>query len=110
MTLVINWYSQYKIRYSIEPKNGIGYELSLFAKSIGKGLSSKYRQKILIVLKKSGATKVAIYAIKIASKAVIQKTEEATCHLIDNKITDKITNASMRSKKMTTKYFRDNWK
>ena len=83
MTLVINWYSQYKIRYSIEPKNGIyekGYELSLFAKSIGKGLSSKYRQKSLIVLKKPGATKVAIDAIKIASKAVIQKTEEATCH------------------------------
>ena len=84
------------MRYSIEPKNAInekGYELSLFAKSIGKSLSSKYRQKIFIVLKRPGATKNAIDAIKIASKTVNQKTEEATCHLIGNKITDKITNA-----------------
>ena len=65
----------------------------MFARSIGKSLSSKYRQKIFIVLKKPGATKVAIDAIKIASKTVNQKTEVATCHLIGNKITDKITNA-----------------
>ena len=45
------------------------------------------------MLKKPGATKVAIDAIKIASKTVNQKTEVATCHLIGNKITDKITNA-----------------
>ena len=46
----------------------------------------------MIQLKKSTS-----YAIKTASKRVVQKTAEATSDLIGNKIADKITNISKRS-------------
>ena len=42
------------MRYSIEPRDRIyvkGYGFLLFAKNMGKSLSSKYGQKFLIVLK-----------------------------------------------------------
>ena len=67
---------------------------------MGKGLSSKYGQKLLDSTKKS-----AIHAIKTASKRAIQKTAEATSDLIGNKIADKITSVS---KKKSTKELHNN--
>ena len=95
------------MRYSIEPKDRIyikRYGFLCFAKNIGKNLSNKYSQKSLDSAKKS--TK---HAIITASKRVIQKTADATWDLIDNKIADKITNASKKSsyiqkKKLIRKY------
>ena len=60
---------------------------------MGKHLSNKYGQKLLDSAKKSTAD-----AIKTASKRVIQKTTEATGDLIGNKIADKITSVSKKSK------------
>ena len=80
-----------KMRYLIELRDrkyvkGLGF-LS-FAKNIGThatkvagNLSGKYSQKLLDSVKRSTAD-----AIKTASKRVIQKTAEATCDLIINKI------------------------
>ena len=53
-----------------------------FARKFG----DKYRKKLI-----DTATKTEINAAKTASKRVVQKTAEATRHLIGNKITDKIT-------------------
>ena len=62
-------------------------------KNIGKNLSQnvsgKFSQKLLYHAKKS-----ATDALKTTSKRVIQKTEEATSDLIDNKITDRIMKVS----------------
>ena len=85
------------MRYSIEPKDRIyikGYGFLSFAKNMGTQLSSKYGQKIINTVKKS-----ATDAIKTASKRTIQKTAEGTGDLIDNKIADKITSVSKKSKK-----------
>ena len=78
--------------YSIEPRDRIyvkGYGFLSFAKNMGKSLSNKYSQKRLDNFKKSTTD-----AIKTASKTAIQKTAEATCSLIGNKIHDKITKKS----------------
>ena len=48
----------------------------------------------------SGATKVATDAIKTASERAIQKTAEATGDLVGNKIADKITRVSKKSKEL----------
>ena len=58
---------------------------------MGKSLSNKYGQKLLL--------RNFFETIKIASKRTIQKTAEATSDLISNKITDKI--ASVSTKKST---------
>ena len=62
-------------------------------KNIGKNLSQnvsgKFSQKLLYHAKKS-----ATDALKTTSKRVIQKTEEATSYLIDNKFTDRIMKVS----------------
>ena len=58
---------------------------------MGKCLSNKYGQKLLDSAKRSTTD-----AIKTASKRAIQKTEEATGDLIDNKIADKITSVSKK--------------
>ena len=82
----------YKMRYSIEPKDRWyvkGYGFLSFAKNMGKSLNNKYGQKLLDSAKKS-----ATDAIKTASKRAIQKTAEATGDLIGNKIADKITSVS----------------
>ena len=50
-------------------------------KNISKNLSGKYSQKLLGYAKKSETD-----ALKISSKRIIQKTEEATGDLIVNKI------------------------
>ena len=84
-----------KMRYSIEPRDRIyvkGYGFLSFAKNMGKNLSNKYGQKLLDSAKKSKTD-----AIKTASERAIQKTEEATRDLIDNKIADKITSVSKKS-------------
>ena len=65
-----------------------------FAKNMGTNLSSKYGQKLLGTAKKSTTD-----AIKTASKRAIQKTAEATDDLIGNKIADRITIVSKKSKK-----------
>ena len=56
---------------------------------MGKSLSNTYGKKHLGSAKESTTD-----AIKTASKRAIQKTEEATGDLIDNKIADKITSVS----------------
>ena len=58
---------------------------------MGKSLSNKYGQKLLDSIKRSTTD-----ATKTASKGAIQKTAEATCDLIDNKIADKITSVSKK--------------
>ena len=88
-----------KMRYSIQPNNRIyvkEYGFLSFAKNMGTNLSSKYGQKLLDSTKKSTAD-----AIKTDSKRAIQKTAEATGGSIGNKIADKITSTSKKSKKTT---------
>ena len=78
--------------YSIELKYRRyvkGYGFLSFAKNIGKNLSNKYGQKLVDTDKKS-----ATDALKTASKRAIQKTAEATGHLVGNQIADKITSIS----------------
>ena len=80
------------MRYSIEPRDRIyvkGYGFLSFAKTMGKGLSNKYGQKLFDSAKKS-----RIDAIKTASKSAIRKIAEAMGDLIGNKIVDKITSVS----------------
>ena len=59
-----------------------GYGFLSFARKFG----DKYGKKIM-----DTATKTGIDATKTASKRVVQKTAEATEHLIGNKVADKIT-------------------
>ena len=61
----------------------------VFGKNIGKNLSNKYGQKLLDSAKKSTTN-----AIQTNPKRAIQKTAEATGHLIGHKIADKITSVS----------------
>ena len=65
-----------------------------FAKNMGTQLSSKHGQKLL-----DNEKKLTTDAIKTTSKRAIQETAEATGDLIGNKITDKITSVSEKSKK-----------
>ena len=91
------------MRYSTEPRDRIyvkGYRFLSFAKNMGthatkaaKNSSNKYSQKILDTAKKSTTD-----AIKTTSKRAIQKTVEATGNLIGNKIADKITSVSKKTK------------
>ena len=91
------------MRYSIEPserRHVKGYGFLSFSRNIGthaakvaKNMSNKYGQKLADTAKKS-----ATDAIKTASKRAIQKTAEATGDLADNKIADKITSASKKSR------------
>ena len=62
-------------------------------KDISKILSSKYSPRILAMRQKllDHAKQSATDAFKTASKRGIQKTAEATCDLIGNKIANKIT-------------------
>ena len=87
-------------RCSVQPKERIfvkSYWFSSFATNIGKNigknininLSGKYNQKLLDHFKQSAAD-----AFITASKTVIQNTAEATCDLIDNKITAKVAKVS----------------
>ena len=72
------------IRYSIEPRAGKyvkGYGCSLF----GRNLSNKYWKQLL-----DAATKIALDALKTATKQVAHKKAEATEKLIWNKIDNKI--------------------
>ena len=91
------------MRYSIEPRERRhvkGYGFLSFARNIGthptkvaKNMTNKYDQKLADTAKKS-----ATDAIKTASKRAIQKTAEATRDLVGNKIADKITSASKKSR------------
>ena len=54
--------------------------------SFARKFDDKYGKKIM-----DTATKIEVDAAKTASKRVVQKTAEATGHLIGNKIADKIT-------------------
>ena len=81
------------MRYSIEPRDRVyvkGYGFMSFAKS----MSSKYGKKLVDTAKKS-----ATDAIKTTSKRAKQKTAEATGDLAGNKIADKITSVSKKSRK-----------
>ena len=77
-----------------------GYGFLSFARNIGthatkvaKNMSNKYGQKLADTARKS-----ATDAVNTASKRAIQKTPEAIGDLIGNKIADKITNASKKSR------------
>ena len=72
-----------------EPRDRIyvkGYGFVSFAKNMGKSLSNKHGQKLLVSAKKSTTD-----ATKTVSKRAIQKTAEATRDLTGNKIADEIT-------------------
>ena len=80
------------MRYSIEPRDRIyvnGYGFMSFARS----MSNKYGKKLLDTAKKSATDAIT------ASKRAIQKTAEATCDLVGNKIADKTTSVSKKSTK-----------
>ena len=64
------------------------------AAKVAKNMSNKYSQKLVDTAKKS-----ATDTIKTASKREIQKTAETTGDLLGNKIADKITSASKKSRK-----------
>ena len=88
------------MRYSIEPRDRRyvkGYGFLSFAKNIGKSISNKYSQKLVDTAKKS-----ATDAIKTGSKRAIHKTAETTGDLIVNKIADKITSISKKSKELAS--------
>ena len=73
------------MRYSLEPKYRKyvqEYGFLSFASKFG----DKYEKKLM-----DTATKTGTYAVKTASKRVVQETAEATGDLIRNKIADKIT-------------------
>ena len=62
--------------------------------SFARSMSNKYGKKLVDTAKKSTTD-----AIKTASKRAIQKTAEAKCDLVANKIADKITSVSKKSTK-----------
>ena len=68
-------------------------------KNIGKNISNKYSQNLVDSAKKS-----ATDAIKTASKRGNKKTK-AFGDLIHNKIADKITSTSKKSKELNSKKF-----
>ena len=73
------------MRYSTQPKYRKyvkGYDFLSFPRRFG----DKYGKKLM-----DTPTKTVIDTAKTASKRVVQKTAEATCDLIGNKIPDKIT-------------------
>ena len=78
------------MRHSIEPTNKVCVKGYGFL-SIAKNLSNKYSQKLIDKAKTSTTD-----ALKTASKRAIQKTAEATCDFIGNKIADKITSISKK--------------
>ena len=85
--------------YSIEPRNRIlvkGYGFLSFAKSIGKNVTCKYRQRLLHIAEKSVVTKVATDTLKTTWKGAFQKT---VCNkiLVRIKIADKISNTSSQN-------------
>ena len=85
--------------YSIEPRNRVlvkGYGFLSFAKSIGKNLTGKYRQRLLHIAEKSAVTKVATDTLKTTWKGAFQKT---VCNkiLVRIKIADKISNTSSQN-------------
>ena len=85
--------------YSIEPRNRIlvkGYGFLSFAKSIGKNVTCKYRQRLLHIAEKSAVTKVATDTLKTTWKGAFQKT---VCNkiLVRIKIADKISNTSSQN-------------
>ena len=73
-----------------------GYVFSSFPKNLGKDIGKRVVNKVknvLIMLRKKSATD----GLKTTFQRVIQKTEEATGDLIDNKIANKITKVSKNS-------------
>ena len=84
----------------VERRHVKGYGFLSFARNISthaakvvKNMSNKYSQKLADTAKTS-----ATDAIKTASKRAIQKTAGATGDLVGNKIADKITSASKKSR------------
>ena len=65
--------------------------------SFARKFGDKYRKKLM-----DTATSKGINDAKTASKRVVQKTAEATGHLIGNKIADKITSIDKPKEKEKT--------
>ena len=90
-------------RYSNELGDCIfvkGYGFWFFVKNMGKNIGkslSKYSQKL-----SDNAKEFATYSLKNTSIRVIQKTAEATCNLIGNKIADKIASTALQINPETT--------
>ena len=105
MTVTFTEFNSYRIKvsYSTEPRERRhvkGYGFLSFARNIGihatkvaKNMSNKYGKKLADTSKKS-----ATDAKKTTSKRAIQKTAEATGDLVGNKIADKITSGSQKSR------------
>ena len=102
------------MRYSVQSRDWIfvkGYGFLSFAKNMGKkigkniikNLNGKYSQNLLDHAKQS-----ATDAIKTASIRDIQKTAEATCNLIGNKVANKITGVSKNSQKIIQRQWQMN--
>ena len=91
------------MRYSIKPRErrhvkGYGFlslarNIGTHATKVAKNIRKKYGQELA-----DTAKKYAKNALKTASKRAIEKTAEATGDLVDNKIADKITSASKKSR------------
>ena len=58
--------------------------------SFARNLSNKYKKTML-----DTATKIGLYASKIASKKVVNKTAEAAGKLLGNKIAEKIVKPNL---------------
>ena len=85
------------MRYSTEPRfrkyvKGYGFL------SFSRKFDDKYGKKLMDI-----ATKTGRNAAKTASKRAVQKTEEATVDLIENKIVDRITSLGKPKEKEKTK-------
>ena len=94
------------MRCSVQPKDRIfvkGYGFLSFAKNIGenisKDLNGKYSQKLLDHAKQS-----ATDALKTTSKRAIEKTAEATGHLVGNKTADRIMKVSKTSSQNNSEF------
>ena len=93
------------MRYSTQSKfrkHVKGYGFLSFARKFG----DKYHKKLM-----DTATKTGMGAAKTASKRVVQKTEEVTGDLIENKIADKTTSIGKpkeKQKKFTFDQKKDN--
>ena len=85
------------MRYSKEPrfrKYVEGYGKKMVFLSFARKFGDKYGKKLM-----DTATKTGIDVAKTASKRVVQKTAEATGHLIENKIADKFSSLGKSKEK-----------
>ena len=80
------------MRYSVQPRERTfvkGYEFLSFAKHMGKDIGKNISKNLSVIYSQKlldHAKQTATDVLKTTSKRLIQKTAEATCDLIGNKI------------------------